>query len=224
MPQKGLFISFEGGEGAGKTTQIRTLQSWLTSLGYDVIITREPGGTPEAETIRNLFVNKEGGNWSPEAEVLLLFAGRAMHLRDLILPALAAGKIVLCDRFTDSTRVYQCSGRGLDRASVEQVKQFSIGAIEPDLTFVFDLPVSMGLGRAKSRISANNSGPKEDRFEQIETTFHEKLRAGYLALAKEDPERFCVLDASQPIAAVTAALQGAVKAFLDAKSEGSSNV
>lgn len=220
MPRAhGLLITFEGGEGAGKTTQINRLAAWLVGQGEAVVTTREPGGTPEGDSIRNLFVNTEGGNWSPEAEVLLLFAGRAIHVRDLIAPALAAGKIVLCDRFTDSTRVYQCAGRGLDRDAVERVKHFAIGDMEPDLTLIFDLPVETGLGRAKSRIArtvqqARDGTGAEDRFEQADLAFHERLRQGYLALAQENPSRYRIINADQDMDTVTAHLQAQLQNFL----------
>jgi dTMP kinase len=214
----GLFVSFEGGEGAGKTTQISKLADALKQRGYDVITTREPGGTPEGDKIRNLFVNVEGGNWTAHAEVLLLFAARNIHVRDVILPALAANKIVLCDRFTDSTRVYQCAGKGLPREEVEQVKAFSIGSLEPDLTLILDLPVETGLSRAKSRIADATASGKaaEDRFEQEALDFHERLRHGYQELVADHPERCILIDADRAAEAIHAdILDRVVAAFED---------
>ncbi len=215
MKAPGTFITFEGGEGAGKTTQIKRLAAILKSQGYDVVTTREPGGTPEADIIRSLLVNADGGNWTSEAEVLLFFVARAVHVRDVILPALAAGKIVLCDRFTDSTRVYQSTGRGLDRQQIEQVKEFTIGALEPDLTLIMDLPVSTGLARAKSRVSALQTGQSaEDRFEQADIHFHERLRHGYLDLAAECPHRCRIIDVDTDLESVTIRLLSTITAHL----------
>ncbi|MES2729597.1 MAG: dTMP kinase [Pseudomonadota bacterium] len=212
----GVFISFEGGEGAGKTTQIKRIAEALTAQGHEVVTTREPGGTPEGDKVRSLLVNSDGGNWSPEAEVMLFFVSRAMHVRDLIIPALNAGKIILCDRFTDSTRVYQCAGRGLGRAGIEQVKEFSIGMLEPDLTLIMDLPVSAGLARAKSRASSNVAVGKaaEDRFENVDIAFHERLRHGYLDLAAEYPNRCKVINVDTDLDTVTVRLLSTITTYL----------
>ncbi len=216
MGQNGVFITFEGGEGAGKTTQIKRLAETLRADGHDVVTTREPGGTPDADTIRALLVNADGGNWTPEAEVLLFFVARAVHVRDVILPALEAGKTVLCDRFTDSTRVYQCTGRGLNRQQIEQVKTFTIGDLEPDLTLIMDLPVSTGLARAKARATplAAAGQAAEDRFERVDVAFHERLRHGYLDLAAEAPGRCRVIDVDTDMDTVTIRLLSAIRDHL----------
>lgn len=197
----GLFITLEGGEGGGKSTQSRLLKEKLEKMGRDVVLTREPGGTPEAEKIRALIVNRDGGNWTPEAETLLIFAARVMHLEQLIKPALAAGKIVICDRFTDSTRAYQGYAGGMDLKYIENIKQDAIGDLEPDLTFILDLPTDMGLGRAGGRMAKN--GSNEDRFEGKGAAFHEKLRQGFLTIAKKDSERCHVIDATASIEKVS---------------------
>lgn len=197
MSAKGLFITLEGGEGTGKSTQIKRLAEALTAQGHDVITTREPGGTPEAEKIRNLLVHRDGGNWTPMAEILLFFAARNMHVETLIKPALADGKIVISDRFTDSTRAYQSYGHGMEPDIIESFVQLSLGGFEPDLTFILDLDVKTGLGRAGTRLSDENSG--EDRFEKLDTGFHERLRQGFLEIAEHNPERCAIIDADRSI-------------------------
>lgn len=194
---KGLFITLEGGEGTGKTTQIQNLSEALGQQGYEVVLTREPGGTPEAEKIRSLLVERDGGDWTSMAEVLLFFAARNMHVEKLIKPALAEGKIVICDRFTDSTRAYQAYGHGLDIKLIEDAKTLSIGDFEPDMTFVLDLPVAQGLTRAGKRMSED--GSSEDRFEQLDISFHEKLREGFLDIAAKNSARCHVIDAGQSV-------------------------
>lgn len=195
--RSGLFITFEGGEGAGKSTQIMLVAEKLKSLGHDVVVTREPGGTAEAEKIRGLLVQRDGGNWSPQAECLLLFAARTMHVRDLIAPALARGQTVLCDRFTDSTRAYQGFGLGLDAGVIEKTKQIAIGDLEPDVTIVMDIPAETGLKRSNRRLADISSN--EGRYEAIELAFHERLRAGYLAIASANPARCRLIDASRSV-------------------------
>lgn len=193
---KGLFITLEGGEGAGKSTQSRRLKSALESAGRDVVLTREPGGTPEAEKIRDLLVQRDGGNWTPMAECLLFFAARQMHVETLIKPAIAAGKIVICDRFTDSTIAYQGYGHGFDISTIQQVAKLSLGDFKPDLTFVLDLPVADGLARSlKQKDMAGGKENTEDRFEKLKIDFHEKLRQGFLTIAKHEPSRCVVVDA-----------------------------
>tara|TARA_R110002111_G_scaffold141964_1_gene207877 strand:- start:69 stop:737 length:669 start_codon:yes stop_codon:yes gene_type:complete len=196
----GLFISFEGGEGAGKTTQIKTLKGALEDAGYDVLLTREPGGTPEAEKIRNLLVQRDGGNWDGLTELLLFYAARRNHVETLIKPALAEGKIVITDRFADSTHAYQCFGHGVSEDVFNQVNDLVLGAFKPDLTFLLDVPVDIGLKRSKSVNDKDQKGQisaqqVEDRFERLDTAFHEKLRAGFLSIAQNEPQRFCVVNA-----------------------------
>ena len=202
-----MFISFEGGEGSGKTTQIARLADALGDHGYDVITTREPGGVPEAEAIRNLLVQRDGGDWDAMAEVLLFSAARVMHVKNLIKPALADGKIVICDRFTDSTIAYQGYGRGLDIDKIKHIEKIAIADFAPDLTFILDIDIETGLARSKSRLSETDNTATEDRFERLDTGFHEKLRAGFLDIARQNPQRCHVIDAAQEIEVIAAEVQ-----------------
>ena len=206
---RGIFITLEGGEGAGKSTQIRLLADDLKAQGRDVVITREPGGTPEAEKIRDFLVKRDGGNWTPMAECLLLYAARQMHVEELIKPALAEGKIVISDRFADSTRAYQSFGHGLPLATVEELNTLSLGDFGPDLTFILDLPVATGLARAGRRLNAAQS--QEDRFENLGSPFHERLRQGYLDIARRDSARCVVIDATRNIEQIAQDLSSRVK-------------
>lgn len=190
----GMFITFEGGEGSGKTTQIRLLADHLHAQGRDVVVTREPGGTPEAEKIRELIVRRDGGGWSPWSECLLFFAARAHHVENLIKPALAEGKIVLCDRFVDSTIVYQGIGKGVDRDKLRRLYEDTLGDFAPDMTFILDIPVDIGLKRAAVRQEGVHI--QEDRFEKLGTDFHEKIRHGFLDLAAQNMSRCKVIDAA----------------------------
>lgn len=195
---KGLFITFEGGEGAGKTTQARKLKEYLEGEGFEVVLTREPGGTPEAEKIRDLLVQRDSGNWTPMAECVLFFAARQMHIETLIKPALADGKIVICDRFTDSTRAYQGYGRGFDLKAIESLNDIVIGKFQPDLTLIFDLPVEDGLQRSLSqKAKASGLESTEDKFEKLDHDFHERMRQGYLEIARQNSERCVIIDASR---------------------------
>jgi dTMP kinase len=194
-----MFISFEGGEGAGKTTQISMLKDKLIEQGRDVIITREPGGTIEAEKIRDLLVQRDGGNWTPTAEALLFFTARHMHWNTKIKPALDVGKTIICDRFTDSTVAYQGYGHQFDLDTLYNIKKLAIGDVEPDVTIIMDIPVDEGLARAGKRMADDTGGTTEDRFERIGTEFHERLRQGYLTIAKHNPKRCHVIDARQSI-------------------------
>ena len=206
MPQ-GRFITLEGGEGAGKTTQARLLSEALLALGLAVLRTREPGGAPGAEFLRNLLL-REALDWSADAETLLHFAARAEHVEKTIRPALAAGLWVVCDRFADSTMAYQGYGQGLDRGFIAALSAAVIDGLEPALTLVFDLPVTQGLARAAARSGA------EDRYENMDRSFHEALRQGFLAIAAAAPERCVVIDATGDEAAVWAQVRAAVKARL----------
>ncbi|MDY0028493.1 MAG: dTMP kinase [Pseudobdellovibrionaceae bacterium] len=194
----GRFITLEGGEGAGKTTQTRLLKSYFEERDFDVVVTREPGGVPEAEKIRSLLVQRDGGNWTPMAECLLFFAARQMHVETLIKPSLADGKVVICDRFTDSTVAYQGYGHGFDLNLIRQVEALTLGGFKPDVTFLLDLPVRDGIGRSlKHNSGAVGAENTEDRFERLDLSFHERLRDGFLSIAKEDPDRVKVIDAMQ---------------------------
>ncbi len=199
MSERGLFITFEGGEGSGKTTQVNRLAQFLTGKGRKVITTREPGGTPEGEKIRELLVQRNGGEWTPMAESLLLFAARAMHVERVILPALEKGKIVISDRFTDSTRAYQGYGHKFPLHSIEAINDFVLKDFKPDLTFLLDIEVDKGLARSGRRMAAESLHIKqtEDRFENMEKEFHERLRKGFLEIAKKEPGRVQIIDATQ---------------------------
>ena len=191
----GLFITFEGGEGCGKSTQIATLKTRLEAMGKTVVQTREPGGTALGESVRNLLQYDDAGRgMSPEAELLLFAASRAQHVRELVAPAIAEGQIVLCDRFLDSTTVYQGVARAIDSKKVDTINQFAIGDTMPDLTILIDLPPEIGLARVHAR-----SDGKLDRMEKEAIEFFQAVRQGYLDLAKSEPKRFLVLDGSQSV-------------------------
>ena len=211
---RGLFITFEGGEGAGKSTQCKRLKTALENDGYDVVLTREPGGVPEAEKIRDLLVQRDGGNWTPMAECLLFFAARQMHVETLIKPALTTGKIVICDRFTDSTVAYQGYGHGFDIATIRNLEKTTLGNFVPDMTFLLDLPVADGLKRSlKQKDIAQGRENTEDRFEKLDTSFHEKLRQGFLTIARENPNRVHVVDAMQDADNVFNVIYGRVRQY-----------
>lgn len=190
MAAAARFITLEGGEGAGKTTQARRLGAALRASGVDVVETREPGGSPGAEEIRRLLTTGESDRWSPMAETLLHFAARSDHVRRTIRPALNAGRWVSCDRFADSTMAYQGYGHGIDRDFIDRLAGAVLGDLRPDLTLVFDLPVERGLARAAARVG------HENRYEKMDRKFHEALRRGFLNIAAKDPQRCIVIDAS----------------------------
>ncbi|MBV7564815.1 dTMP kinase [Pseudomonas sp. sia0905] len=191
----GLFITLEGPEGAGKSTNREYLAARLREQGIDVLLTREPGGTPLAERVRELLLAPSDEPMASDTELLLVFAARAQHLAQVIVPALERGAVVLCDRFTDATYAYQGGGRGLDVARIAQLEEFVQGALRPDLTLVFDLPVEVGLSRAAAR-------GRLDRFEQEGRSFFEAVRATYLQRAEAAPARYRILDAAQSLEAV----------------------
>jgi len=195
----GLFITLEGPEGAGKSTNRDYLAERLREQGIDVLLTREPGGTPLAERIRELLLTPCSEVMAADTELLLVFAARAQHLAEVIRPALARGSVVLCDRFTDATYAYQGGGRGLPTARIEQLESFVQGSLRPDLTLVFDLPIEVGLARAAAR-------GRLDRFEQEGRSFFDAVRKTYLERAALAPQRYHILDAGQSLAAVQAAL------------------
>jgi len=208
----GRFLSFEGIEGVGKSTQVRALAQALAARGIEVVVTREPGGTPLAEEIRGLLLAPREEILPPLAELLLMFAARAVHLHNLIEPALTAGRWVLCDRFTDATYAYQGAGRGLPAASIAALEQLVQGARRPDLTVLLDAPVAIGAARVRARAAPAGL----DRFEQERAEFFERVRGGYRARAAADPQRIVVVDATQSpedVAAVVlaAALSGATQ-------------
>ena len=208
MNGPGRFISFEGIDGSGKSTQARRLAAHLEGQGHDVVLTREPGGSPGAEDIRALLLEGEPDRWSPETELLLFTAARRDHLERTILPAIEAGKIVICDRFADSTRMYQGLRRAGLRALVDQLHDLMIGR-EPDLTVLIDMDPKIGLSRALSR----NGG--EERFESFGNDLQAKMRAGFLELAAEFPDRFITIDGGRDMEAVAADVTRTVTEWLE---------
>ncbi|HEY2071653.1 MAG TPA: dTMP kinase [Rhizomicrobium sp.] len=205
------FITLEGGEGAGKSTQARRLAAALETRGIASIVTREPGGSPGAEEIRKLLVEGEPGRWDALTETLLIFAARADHIARTIRPALETGRWVICDRFADSTYAYQGAGRGLERETIRRIESASVGDFQPDLTLVLDLPVSVGLERAGAR------GGSEARFEKFDAAFHEKLRTAFRDIANRHTARCVMIDAQPGPDDVAAAIWRAVETRLLAK-------
>jgi dTMP kinase len=205
---RGVFITFEGGEGAGKSTHIALLQERLKTSGYPVVRTREPGGTPEAEAVRDLMVGGEPGRWSPLAETLLMNAARDSHLRNVIRPALANGDIVISDRFVDSTRAYQGSAGGVEREVIDFLERCVVGDTIPDLTLIFDLDAGVGLARSRGR------GGGHERFESKGLAFHEAVRERFLAIARVEPRRCVVVDSTADQPAVASAVWKAVERVL----------
>ena len=198
----GIFVTFEGGEGSGKSTQLKLLADSLTAQGRRIVQTREPGGTPEAEALRTLLVSGDTWRWTAEAEALLNYAARSSHLQKIIRPALASGQTILCDRFMDSTRAYQGYAGGCDMHLLDALETSIIGDTRPNLTLIFDLDPAEGLARAKTR---NDSA--EDRYERKGITFHQALRRGFLKIAESDPARCRVIDATGSIDEVAARVQ-----------------
>jgi dTMP kinase len=200
----GFFITFEGGEGSGKTTQVNKLATALTAKGHKVVTTREPGGTKQADAIRALLVQNDSGNWPPFAELCLVSAARMVHIRDVIQPALDEGKIVLCDRFIHSTIAYQGAGRGLDQELIDTMIRESAGTARPDLTLFFDIDVKAGLERTKRREVAQSldGDVLEDKFESLNVDFHERVRQGFLKFEGDD--NFVKIDAARDIETIAA--------------------
>jgi len=209
----GKFITFEGGEGTGKTTQIKLLAEGLRAQGHEVVTTREPGGAPGADSIRSLLVSGATDKWDPLSECLLLFAARREHLNKTIWPAFAQGAWVLCDRFSDSTMAYQGYGHDVPRPFIQGLYDMVVGDFAPDLTLILDLDVKVGLDRANTRNAETASG--EDRFERLDQAFHERLRQGFLEIAQSAPERCTIIDADNTPDIVGAAIWMAVEKRLD---------
>lgn len=205
---RGRFITFEGGEGTGKSTQVRLLAQHLIKNGADVVQTREPGGSPSAEEIRAMLVTGAADRWSPLAETLLFYAARVEHWRQVIEPALKRKAHVICDRFADSTMAYQCYAGGLEKRVVEELHRLTLAGAEPDLTIILDMPVDEGLKRAAARHD------DETRFERKGREFHERLRAGFLEIARLAPKRCAVIDASRSIDDVHEAVRLALSSRL----------
>jgi dTMP kinase len=211
MTQRGLFITVEGGEGVGKTTNLETLKQWIQAQGIPYVLTREPGGTPLAEDIRHLLLDKREESVSATAELLLIFAARAQHLQQVIEPALSAGQWVLCDRFTDATYAYQGGGRGMPPAGIAQLETLVQGELRPDLTLLFDAPIEVGMARAGKR-------GELDRFELEQAAFFEQVRQSYLVRARAEPGRFRMVDTDRPLDEIARELKSVMNLFLEERS------
>ncbi|MCU7944470.1 MAG: dTMP kinase [Candidatus Thiodiazotropha sp. (ex Cardiolucina cf. quadrata)] len=209
---KGRFITVEGGEGAGKSSNLAFIQSLIETAGKQVLFTREPGGTPLGEAIRELLLGHKHTGMADDTELLLMFAARAQHLQQKILPALERGIWVLCDRFTDASFAYQGAGRGLSLEKIAKLQQFVQGTLRPDLTLLFDVPVDTGLQRAGMR-------SEPDRFESENRDFFEKVRAGYLQIATQEPDRVQVIDASPALEIVQDQIKTVVQHYLESQGE-----
>jgi len=208
--RRGLFVSFEGGEGSGKSTQLRLLAEAMRAEGRDVVATREPGGSPGAEAVRALLLD-DRAPLVPMAELLLFAAARADHVQSVIAPALARRAIVLCDRFSDSTRAYQGGRPGIDDAAIETLRALAVGGTMPDVTLIFDVPADVGLRRAGARRGA---GTGADRFEARDLRFHEGVRKRFLAIAAAEPERCRVIAADRPVETIAAEVRTLVAPLL----------
>jgi len=206
--RRGRFITLEGIEGAGKSTQVDTVCATLQDAGIELVVTREPGGAPIAERIRALLLDRDNRGMASDAELLLMFAARAEHLYQKILPALETGRWVICDRFTDATYAYQGGGRGVDPARIAMLENLVQGSLRPDLTLLFDLPAADGLARARGRA-------EPDRFEAETVAFHERVRAAYLQIAARAPRRVHIIDAGQPAEQVSSAVAASLRAHLE---------
>jgi len=203
----GKFITIEGGEGVGKSTQIGRLKDFVAGQGVEVVITREPGGTHRAERIRELLLETSDEPMPSTCELLLMFAARSTHIENVIRPALARGACVICDRFTDATYAYQGGGRSLSVENIATLEQMVQGTLRPDLTLLLDAPLDISVARASAR---NNAAGTTDRFEQERREFFERVRAAYLDRARQEPQRFAVIDATQSLESVTVAIQQAI--------------
>lgn len=205
----GLFVTFEGVEGVGKSTQLAHARAFLERAGVDMVVTREPGGTPFAEAVRELLLAPREERVAIDAELLLMFAARAAHLEELVRPALAAGKWVICDRFTDATYAYQGGGRGISLDRIGVLENFVQQGFRPDATLLLDAPVNVGLGRAGRRAG------DADRFEREDLAFFERVRNVYLARAAAEPDRFIVIDAARPVDEVGADVEKALARLME---------
>ncbi len=206
---QGLFITVEGTEGVGKSTNMALVYETLTAQGIEVVQTREPGGTELSEKIRDLLLDHRNTAMVDDTELLLMFAARAQHIAEVIKPALARGAWVLCDRFTDSTYAYQGGGRGISMQRIAELEQWVQGDLRPDITLLLDAPVEVGMARAAKRPQA------ADRFEREKQVFFEKLRSTFLILAKQQPQRFRIIDAAKPLEEVTKQVQSVLQPLLD---------
>ena len=212
-----MFITLEGIEGAGKSSQLKNIVAFLEARGYECVTTREPGGTAIGGRIRGILLDPVNSDLDARAELMLYVADRVQHIKTVIEPGLAQGRVVLCDRYFDATLVYQGYARGLDKGLIRELHRLVCRNLTPDLTLLFDLDPGTGLARAWRQI--NNGGRKdhESRFEQEKLAFHEKVRSGYLELARDDPRRFRIIDAARDQEQVAAAVQEALAVFLNGK-------
>lgn len=201
---KGVFITLEGGEGTGKSTQVKMLGAALSAAGVGAVLTREPGGTDQAERIRNLLIQRDAGNFDPLTEAMLMMSARREHLVNKIWPSMKQGKWVVSDRFADSTRAFQGYGMGLDQGLIDRIYEMIAGEFQPDLTFVFDIDAEKGLSRSLKQlaITSDVNESTEDRYERMGLPFHNRLRQGFLDIAKRFPDRCVIIDASQDIATI----------------------
>jgi dTMP kinase len=214
-----MFISLEGIEGAGKTTQLKNIVAYLQGRGYECVTTREPGGTDIGARIRGILLDPANQDLDAVAELLLYVADRVQHLRTFIQPHLAAGRVVLCDRYFDATLVYQGYARGVDKALIRRLHQLVCDNLQPDITLLFDLDPSVGLGRAWDQIQNGARTSLETRFEQEKLAFHHEVREGYLDLARMEPGRFRVIDAGQDLRTVAVAVETLLTQLLPEKSD-----
>jgi dTMP kinase len=206
-----MFITLEGIEGSGKTTQIQAIAQWLRSMGRACLTTREPGGTPIGEQIRSVLLHPDNHDLSPTAELLLYVADRVQHLETVVRPALADGKVVVCDRYFDATLVYQGYARGIDREMIRRLHQLACNGLKPDLTLLLDLAPEAGLARAWRRIHSDMTHKQESRFEKETLAFHQRVRAGYLDLAHREPQRFVCIDAAADEPVVRSRIEAVLK-------------
>jgi dTMP kinase len=204
------FITFEGGDGTGKSTQIRSLEAYLIAQGLSCLTTREPGGTSLGQVLRQTLLESGTRSISSSTELFLYLADRAQHVREIIEPALAQGKVVLCDRYADSTVAYQGYGRGIDRQLLVKLNEIACDGLKPDITFLLDCAVELGLSRTVQRGPTVTVGAGKDRFESEKWDFHERVRRGFLELARAEPDRFCIVDASRSEQEVFAAIKKVV--------------
>lgn len=215
-----MFISFEGIEGAGKSTAIKYLAGFLEGAGFDALCTREPGGCALGRNLRSILLDARTRDLSSRAELFLFLADRAQHVAEVIRPALDEGQIVLCDRYTDSTLAYQGYGRGLDTEYLRRLNQAATGGLQPELTLLLDLPVRCGLMRAGERNQQEGLVVVEGRFDAESLNFHERVRQGFRALAEEEPERFAIIDAAQPPEDVVLQCRSALEGHLRRRGRG----
>jgi dTMP kinase len=212
--QLGQFITIEGGEGVGKSTQIETIRATVQAAGFETLLTREPGGTERAERIRDLLLTPTNEAMPTACELLLMFAARSAHVTNLILPTLAQGKWVICDRFTDATYAYQGAGRGVPRTDIAVLETMAIDGLKPNLTLLLDAPIELSLARARKR-NLERGAAAGDRFEREQEEFFKRVREAYLAIARADPNRIAVIDASRSVDEVKTSVAEAVRKFIN---------